>query len=37
MSTDWSDIDDGLANPEWYATGEPQEAFHRLRMEDPVH
>ena len=37
MLTDWSEIDNGLLNPEWYADGEPQEAFQRLRTEDPVH
>lgn len=35
--TDWSAIDDGLLDPQWYASGEPHEALDRLRTEDPVH
>jgi len=37
VSTQWSEIDDGLLDPQWYAHGEPHEAFHWLRTEDPVH
>src|SRR5689334_21619149 len=37
VSSQWSDIDGGLLDPEWYANGEPHAAFRRLRTEDPVH
>ncbi|KRF22410.1 hypothetical protein ASG91_19085 [Phycicoccus sp. Soil802] len=37
VASSWSDIDDGLLNPEWYAAGEPHDAFTLLRQEDPVH
>ncbi|MQY40775.1 putative cytochrome P450 126 [Streptomyces sp. RB17] len=37
MSTTWDDIDEGLADPNWYRDGEPRAAFKRLRDEDPVH
>lgn len=37
MQTTWDDIDEGLADPQWYRNGEPREAFKRLRDEDPVH
>lgn len=37
MTSTWDDIDEGLADPNWYRNGEPREAFKRLRNEDPVH
>ncbi len=37
MRIDWSEIDNGLLDPHWYAQGEPHEAFRLLRTEDPVH
>lgn len=37
MRTDWSEIDNGLLDPTWYAAGEPHEVYRRLRLDDPVH
>lgn len=34
---DWSEIDNSLLDPLWYAAGDFQDTFRLLRDEDPVH
>jgi cytochrome P450 len=37
MTTDWSEIDNRVADHAWYASDEYRQVFKRLRDEDPVH
>jgi cholest-4-en-3-one 26-monooxygenase len=37
MVTEWTEIDNLLLDPQWYAAGAYQDTFKILRDEDPVH